>query len=196
MSFGDAVPWIARTALALVAAREWRRADSRWHRRDRMYGEASDRARETGRRLVVVGAPHAGLHTRIVPAYGCGDLCVDIQGCNECPASVQVDLDRQQVPGVADNSAVVFCSCVLEYVQDPVASWRELMRMAGSRENLYLVTVDPVSLTALFYPGARWVVLDDGAAQPHFLSVSAITKGSVGGAIGVLGALALKRGSP
>jgi hypothetical protein len=59
------------------------------------------------------------------------------------------------VPGIANDSAVVFVSCVLEYVSDPQAAWREVLRMAGSPENVFLVRVQPWTATAALYPGAR-----------------------------------------
>jgi hypothetical protein len=63
------------------------------------------------------------------------------------------DLTAGPVPGVADDSAVVFVSCVLEYVADPALAAAELRRMAGSLENLFIVFVDPWSLTAIALPG-------------------------------------------
>ena len=75
--------------------------------------------------IVVVGDPDSGAHTRLYRAYSCGDLCVD--------KVVQVaDITPGPVPGIADDSAVVFVSCVLEYVGDAAAAVAELRRMAGA----------------------------------------------------------------
>ncbi len=56
-----------------------------------------------------------------------------------CRVTQAADLTAGPVPGVADDSAVVFVSCVLEYVSDPEAALLELQRMAGSAENLFIV---------------------------------------------------------
>jgi hypothetical protein len=127
---------------------------SRQNARRDGYAAALARARATGRRLVVVGDPHAGMVTRALPAYGCGDVCVDLGACPACPVSEAVNLDTGRT-SVPDDSAVVFVSCVLEYVSDPVAAMREIGRMAGSPDNVFLVVVQPWTLAATFYPGAQ-----------------------------------------
>ena len=86
----------------------------------------------------------------------CGDLCVDINGCPLCPVTRTADITKGPVAGLANDSAVVFVSCVLEYVSDPESALGELRRMAGSPENLFIVFVDPWSVTAALYPGANW----------------------------------------
>jgi hypothetical protein len=115
-----------------------------------------ERAAALDRRLVVIGDPDAGMHTRLWRAYGCGDVCVDLNGCPKCPMTVVADITKGPIPDIADNSAVVFVSCVLEYVTDIDAALREISRIAGSADNVFVVTVQPWTLTARLYPGARW----------------------------------------
>lgn len=134
----------------------------RFRAREVLYREASARALALRRPLVVVGAPRAGFHTKLVPAYGCGDICVDLEGC-ECPISIQADLTKGPVPQIPSDSGVVFCSCVLEYTTDPYAAWSELLRIAGSSDRVYLVTVEPWTLTSVLYPEARWTIVRKGA---------------------------------
>jgi len=155
---------IARLVLGGALAIEGGLALRRFETRRRIYEAAARRAVELGRPLVVVGDPDAGAHTRLVRAYGCGDLCIDLQGCPQCRVMQAADLTQGPVQGVADDSAVVYVSCVLEYVADPATALQELYRMAGSPENLFLVFVDPKSLTAALYPGARWAGGSDGEA--------------------------------
>jgi hypothetical protein len=152
---------IARLLLGGTLAVETGLALRRFETRRRVYDAAARRAAELGRPLVVIGDPDAGAHTRLVRAYGCGDLCIDLHGCPQCRVMQAADLTQGPVPGVADDSAVVYISCVLEYVVDPAAALQELYRMAGSPENLFLVFVDPKSLTATLYPGARWTGTTD-----------------------------------
>lgn len=116
-------------------------------RRGRRYHQAEARAFELGRPLVVVGAPDSGP----TGGYGCGDLTVDIAPGSACPRYLRADVTRP-LPFEA-ASVVVFCSCVLEYVHDFPAAWAELDRVSGGE--LYLITVEPWTLTGMSYPGTR-----------------------------------------
>lgn len=148
----------ARAVLAAALGAEAIAAHQRFAARRELFARATARARETGRPLVVVGDPHGGAHTRLIPAYGCGDLTLDLTGCPSCPNGLAVNLDRERVSSVPDDSAVVYVSCVLEYVGRPDAAWQELLRMAGSTDNLFVVGVQPWSMTAALYPGAQRTV--------------------------------------
>lgn len=133
-------------ALGAVAAWElgwWARRKST---RSSTYETAKARARALGKPFVVVGAPDGG----VTSGYGCGDVTIDL-AASSCPNSLQADITKP-LP-FADDSVVVFVSCVLEYVDDYPAAMRELRRIAGP--NLYIVRVEPWTLTAYFYPGAK-----------------------------------------
>lgn len=131
--------------------------------RRRLWSEARARARETGKPLVVLGAPNNGIVGFFFTDYGCGDLCVDLQGCPECRAALtgpaETVLEQIQTP------SVVFVSCTLEYVTDIEKVYAECLRIAG--RDLFVATVEPWSITSWLYPGARWRVLSasegDGA---------------------------------
>ena len=184
---------LARIALGSALLTEGGAALHRFETRRRLFEAAARRAYELGRPLVVVGDPDAGAHTRLVRAYGCGDLCLDLEGCPMCQVMQAADLTAGPVPGVADDSAVVFVSCVLEYVSDPEAALRELQRMAGSRENLFIVFVEPWTLTAALYPGARWAGGSDGD-RVEMLPVTPTRKiATIGGLIGLLAVAAWRR---
>lgn len=161
----------ARLGLGGAVVTESGMALGRFKAQRRAFDAASRRASELRRPLVVVGDPDAGAHTRLVRAYGCGDLCIDLQGCPLCRMMQAADLTAVPVPGVADDSAVVFVSCVLEYVSDPEAALHELRRMAGSPDNLFLVFVEPWSLAAALYPGARWTA----GADKHQVTMKRVT---------------------
>lgn len=155
----------------------------RFQRRKRLYDAALKRAVKTERQLVVVGDPNAGLHTRIIPAYGCGDICVDLEGCPACPTAVEADITKP-IDGIEDDSVVVFCCCVLEYVDDIHAATAELNRIAGSSENLFLVFVDRWSLTGYLYPGGKRLALDERGAS--WETVTWRQRAVVGGVFGAL----------
>ncbi|PCC74683.1 hypothetical protein NAEX_07780 [Nannocystis exedens] len=57
-----------------------------------------------GRRLVVIGDPDAGMHTRLMRAYGCGDLCIDMNGCPRCLITVVADITKGPIAiGLEEN---------------------------------------------------------------------------------------------
>jgi len=182
---------VARFILGYAALVEGGAALVRFRERTVAFRSAMERAVATNRRLVVIGDPDAGFHTRFMRAYGCGDVCVDLNGCPKCPVTVVADLTAGPIPGVDDDSAVVFLSCVLEYVPDIEAALAEVSRIAGSPENAFIVTVQPWTLTARLYPGAHWR-LSSSCAQ------STVTMASVGleeklaatAALGILAATA------
>lgn len=146
----------ARVVLGYVGLVEGTAALIRFRERTAAFQAAAERAAALGRRLIVIGDPDAGLHTRLMRAYGCGDVCVDINGCPRCPITIVADITKGPIEGVSDDSAVVFVSCVFEYVSDLGAALREIARIAGSPDNVFVVTVQPWTLTARLYPGARW----------------------------------------
>ena len=146
----------ARVVLGYVGMVEGTAALIRFRERSAAFQMAAERATALGRRLVVIGDPDAGMHTRLMRAYGCGDVCVDMNGCPGCPVTIVADITKGPIADIADDSAVVFVSCVLEYVADLNAALREIARIAGSAENVFVVTVQPWTLTARLYPGARW----------------------------------------
>ena len=143
-------------ALASLAAIEAYGSMSRFASRTTLYQKASERAALLGRPLVVVGDPDGGAHTRLKRAYDCGDICLDLNGCNQCPVQHKVDLTQGPNGIVADDSAVVFVSCVLEYVGDYDKAAREILRMAGSPDNVFVAYVQDWTATAALYPGANW----------------------------------------
>lgn len=110
------------------------------------YACAQARAKALGKPLVVVGAPDGG----VTAGYGCGDVTVDIQS-SACPNSLRADITKP-LP-MANDSVVVFVSCVLEYVGDVDAALAELHRVGGA--NVFIVRVEPWTLAAYLYPGAR-----------------------------------------
>lgn len=178
----------ARVILGYVGLVEGSAALIRFRERTAAFRLAAERASALGRRLVVIGDPDAGMHTRLMRAYGCGDVCVDMNGCPSCPVTVVADITKGPIPDIADDSAVVFLSCVLEYVSDLNAALREVARIAGSPENVFVVTVQPWTLTARLYPGARWRGTVNSAAGTQTVDMKPVgleEKLVVTGALGI-----------
>lgn len=81
----------ARVILGYVGLVEGTAALIRFRERSTAFQMAAERATALGRRLVVVGDPDAGMHTRLMRAYGCGDVCIDMNGCPGCPITIVAD---------------------------------------------------------------------------------------------------------
>jgi hypothetical protein len=178
----------ARFVLGYVGLVEGTAALIRFRERRAAFELAVQRAAALDRRLVVIGDPDAGMHTRLMRAYGCGDVCVDMNGCPKCPMTIVADITKGPIPDVLDNSAVVFVSCVLEYVTDVDAALREIARIAGSADNVFVVTVQPWTLTARLYPGARWRGTVSSGSGTQAVSMTPVTleeKLAMTGALGL-----------
>jgi SAM-dependent methyltransferase len=124
--------------------------------RQDFYQTARAMATDLRRPLIVIGAPDgwgAG-----VDLYGCGDTCLDLDGCARCGAK---PFDLSSGIPFDDDSAVVFVSCVLEYVPDLDAVYREIVRVAGGESRVFIVHIRPESWWTLFFyrPENRNVIL-------------------------------------
>lgn len=127
----------------------WRRRSMR----QEMYAYARIQANQLGRPLVVVGAPDGG----VTSGYDCGDITIDIAP-SSCPNSLQADITKR-LP-FADDSVVVVVMCVLEYVDDADAALAELNRISGGY--LFVVRVEPWTITSVVYPGAKRTLSCEG----------------------------------
>lgn len=115
-------------------------------RRGKVYRAARLRAYELERPLLVLGAPDAGT----TAGYPCGDITVDLVP-SACPNAIQADVT--QGLRIAPDSVVVFCACVLEYVDDVDRALAEIQRISGGEA--FFVGVEPFTLAGHFYPGAK-----------------------------------------
>ncbi len=89
-----------------------------------LFSRAKLCALKMKKELIVVGSPHLDLRTggvisfltekTIGPVYGCGDTCVDIQGCTGCDNSYTGDV-LDYLKTREPKSCVFFSSGVLEF---------------------------------------------------------------------------------
>jgi hypothetical protein len=175
---------LARLGLGGVAVAETAATWTRWEQRRRLFLAADARARQLGRPLLVVLPRKEGWFNRSMRLYEYGARYPDIFSGRNAPILYADTLAR----GVAahDDSAVLYVACVLEYVADLRRSMDEIMRIAGEPENIYIVTVQPWTLTAALHPAARWA----GIADTHAVSMGPVTSMHKGAAAGVLLGLA------
>jgi len=115
-----------------------------------MYKRALERAKKTNKKLLVIGDPYNGLASKTTGCdYGCGDLCMDLTGCPDCPKSIKGRLE-DNIKDININEYVVYISCVLEYVDDLPLINSYLDKM--DQNDLFVVNVEWYSLMAWFYP--------------------------------------------
>ncbi len=134
---------------------EWRR---RVRERARMLRAAQLRATKLGRKLVVIGDPAGGVtHQKGSAVYG--DICIDLPGCPKAPDHVDViamDLgDPAGIP-LASDQYVVFVCYVLELVPNIDKAYSEIIRIAGSEENVFMLALSPHEMATRTYPGILW----------------------------------------
>jgi hypothetical protein len=113
------------------------------------YKRARKLSIEKNKPLLVVGAPKAGPSNKLLGVnYGCGDLCLDIKGCDGCENQISSDLFKF-LKTQPDNSYVIFISYVLEYIPNLDETIKEIYRVAGSSNNIFVVHASPWCLTSL-----------------------------------------------
>lgn len=136
MLTNQALVVLAALILTLTAVAAWfiERGFNKVVGQAAIYAEAARRAGQTGKRLVVVGAPHAPrtLNAYIGCGHGCGDLCVDIDGAPGCPNVAKMPV-QEWLAQQPDDSAVIFESEVLMYLPDAELgpTIEELKRVSG-----------------------------------------------------------------
>ena len=115
---------------------------------------ALNQANKIGRKLTVVGDPYNGkgskLYNKFMEGYGCGDETVDLTGAKKCPNGIKSDI-LSFLKTLKDNSRVIFISYVLEYVDNIDETIKEIYRVAGSNDNIFVATVSDKSLYAYIY---------------------------------------------
>jgi len=159
------VIWKAGAAL-LIGRELYITLVERRRTRRRLFALSKARAEKLGRPLLVIGDPEGGFVNRALKDYDCGDECLDLTGCPSCPVVQHKGRAEDILPTLPANSRVIFVSCVLSYVDDIEAVKRELFRVAGSPENLFVAHVEPTSLTAWIYPGSRRRILSAPPETP------------------------------
>ena len=75
-------------------------------------------------------------------AYDCGDICLDLYGCNKCQNQIKGDL-LKELKKIKSNQYVIFESCVLEYIDKKYHNeiLKELNRVSGG--NYFFVRIKP-----------------------------------------------------
>lgn len=134
---------------AAVIVREWYLASVlRSYKKIYGYAVASDRARATGKPLVVLGDPFAGNYNWFgKPDYPCGDMMIDLEAKEHCCNGIADDVVNL-LPQMPDDSCVIYTSGTLEYIENLDEVLPEIYRVSGG--DLYVTPLEAGSLkTAL-----------------------------------------------
>ena len=118
----------------------------------KMYNMAKKKAKETGKKLIVIGNPSAPttVNGEILVTYGCGDICIDIEGCN-CKNSMKEDV-FVALKKFPDNSAVIYESEVLEFIPRDIGPIvKEIERVSGG--DMFATHVSGIRYKSL---GDKW----------------------------------------
>ena len=122
----------------------------RKYKRRSTFKKAQKRARDTGKKLLVIGDPYNGIASKTTGIdYSCGDVCVDLTGCPMCPESIKGRLE-DTIGSIDLNNYIVYISCVLEYTDDLPKIMKYLDKV--NPQDLFVVNVEWYSFMAWFYP--------------------------------------------
>jgi len=141
------------------------------------YNMAVNKSKQLNKPLIVYGDPYNGTGSKIyntfMKIYGCGDECVDLTGCPKCMNGKKQDIlyHLKQKP---DNSSVIFISCVLEYIPHIEEVIPEILRVAGSWDNVFVVTVNKNAFSAYLYKNKQDVSRNIVFAPPQYKEISYI----------------------
>lgn len=101
------------------------------------YNEANKLSKIKNKKLLVIGNPGESNTNYFFGKYGCGDICVDLNGCICDKYSNNTIIIKDKLENVTKNfetdSVVIFETEVLEYVDDTSIDYviDELYRISG-----------------------------------------------------------------
>ena len=114
------------------------------------YKKAVKRAKETNKKLLVIGDPYNGIASITTGLdYNCGNLCIDLTGCPKCDNAIKGRLE-DIIPTLNLNEYVIYISCVLEYLDNLPLVMSYLNKV--NKNDLFIVNVEWYSLMVYFYP--------------------------------------------
>ena len=106
-------------------------------KQNELYNEANKMSKIKGKKLLVIGNPGESNTNYLFGKYGCGDICIDLNGCicnnSEQNTIIIKDKIENVIGDFEDDSVVIFESEVLEYVDDKYIDYviREMYRISN-----------------------------------------------------------------
>ena len=107
----------------------------------KLYNKAVNKAKKENKKLLVLGNPYTlsgKVITLFTKTYGCGDLCIDMNGCEKCKNVISDKLENV-LHKLNSNEYVVFESGLLEVVDDDQLDniVYHIYRISGSKDNIF-----------------------------------------------------------
>lgn len=140
--------------ILLILINEFYHTIRRQYDRLTIFNLAKQKAKQLNKPLIVVGDPYNGkasrFYSKFYKTYDCGDETVDLTGAPRCPNGIKNDI-YSYLKSKPSNYGVFFVSCVLEYIDNIDETIKELYRVSGSKDNLFIVCVNDKSLAAYIY---------------------------------------------
>lgn len=163
--------FICISILVLVLVNEFLQGILRQKDRQIIFKQAQLRAKELKKPLLVYGDPYYGKGSRFfnmfMNSYECGDETVDLTGSPTCKNGIKSDM-LKHLKTKQSNSQVIFVSCVLEYLDDIEEVIKEMGRVAGSVDNIFIVTVSEYTIAAYLYQEDNYSAKNLIYAPPNF----------------------------
>lgn len=106
-----------------------------------LYKEAWTKAKRENKQLMVLGSPYTAsgkMITLFTRTYGCGDICIDMNGCGSCQNAIS-DKIENVLHIFNPYEYVIFESGLLEVVDEKNLNYivSELYRIAGTNDNIF-----------------------------------------------------------
>lgn len=106
-----------------------------------LYNKAKRESEKQNKKLMVLGSPNSvsGRFIQLfTQTYGCGDICIDMNGCKGCKNSVAAKVE-DVLHKYEENSCIIFESGLLEVVDKDKLVYiiEQIYRIAGKKENIY-----------------------------------------------------------
>lgn len=144
--------WSLINVIIVVIINEILQALYRDFMRWNLYNQARRKARELKKPLLVIGDPHNGAWSSVFgPAYSAGNILFDLKPCTLCKNQAIEGPLHETLPLVESNSVVVYCSCVLEFIDDLDPIIKHLYRITQSRSDIFIVPIGWWSIAGWLY---------------------------------------------
>jgi len=107
----------------------------------KLYEEAWTKAKRENKQLMVLGSPYTTsgkMITLFTRTYGCGDICIDMNGCGSCENTIN-DKIENVLHIFNPYGYVIFESGLLEVIDEKNLKYvvSELYRIAGTNDNIF-----------------------------------------------------------
>jgi hypothetical protein len=135
-----------------------------------LYHAAEQAAKKNGKPLLVVGRP-------ILKNHGCGDVCIDLVGCPECPPGVGVKGDIRDMHMFKNRQfGAAYVGEVVECI-DADGMKKAIDELYRVADEVYIAHLPDYSLTAQFFPGVHSIIHSAPPQTPYKIDFTDLATG-------------------